>query len=75
MFVYHIYLVFLEARREPQIPGTGVLAGCEPLGGCLEMNPGPLEGQPMSSTMEPFLQPPIQIAKCFKNVVVMSSYS
>jgi hypothetical protein len=37
--------------------GTGVIDSCELPRGCWELNSGPLEGQPVLLTTEPFLQP------------------
>ena len=37
--------------------GTGVTGGCELPCGCWELNPGPLEEQPVLVTTEPSLQP------------------
>lgn len=47
--IYHLCAqcvcpVPVEARRECAISGSGVTGGCEPAHGCLELNPGPLEG-------------------------------
>ena len=39
-------------------PGTGVIDSCELSYGCWELNPGPLEEQPVFLTSEPSLQPP-----------------
>lgn len=39
------------------IGGTRVTDACEPACGCSELNPGPLEGQPVLSTIESSLQP------------------
>ena len=38
-------------------PGTGVTSTCELPCGCWELNPGPLEEQPVLLTAEPSLQP------------------
>ena len=43
--LYEICWVPVEARRGPTSPWTGVTGGCEPLCGCWELNPGPLEEQ------------------------------
>ena len=40
-------------------PGIGVKDGCEPPCGCRELNPGPLEEQPVLLTAEPSLQLPM----------------
>ena len=47
----------MEASRERQIPpGNGLTDGCELPCGCWELNPGPLEDQPVLLTAEPSLQ-------------------
>jgi hypothetical protein len=38
-------------------PGTGVIDGCEQPYGYWDLNPGPLEEQPVLLTAEPSLQP------------------
>lgn len=47
---WHTYLVPVEVRRGCGSRGTGVSEGCEPLCGCLELNPGPLQGQAVSES-------------------------
>jgi hypothetical protein len=37
--------------------GTGITDSCDLLCGCWELNPGPLEEQPVLLTAEPSLQP------------------
>ena len=46
-----------EASEGHQIPGTGVIDGCETPCGCWELNLGPLQEQPVLLTAEPSLQP------------------
>jgi hypothetical protein len=43
-------------ERDIESPGTGVTGSCELPCVCWELNLGPLEHQPVLSTMEPFLQ-------------------
>lgn len=45
-----------EVRRGHEIPGTGVRDSCKLLCGCWELNPSPLEKQPVLTT-EPSLAP------------------
>ncbi|EGW01477.1 E3 ubiquitin-protein ligase NEDD4 [Cricetulus griseus] len=40
-------------KRAPDL----IIDGCEPPYGCWELNPGPLEEQPVLLTSEPSLQP------------------
>lgn len=55
-----VYLVPTEGRRgDMGSPGTGVADSCEPLYGCRESNPGPLEEQRVPLTWShPSFQPP-----------------
>ena len=55
--MYMMY-VFVVTRRGHQITSTGVTESCEPPCGCWELNPGPLEVQPMFLITEPSLHPP-----------------
>ena len=48
-----LLLMYICARRGRQIPGTGVTDSCELPCGCWELNPGPLEEQPVLLTAEP----------------------
>jgi hypothetical protein len=43
-------------QREFRSSGTGVTDGCKLPCGCWELNPGPLEEQPVLVTTEPSLQ-------------------
>lgn len=53
--------MFIQCLQETEegirFPGTGVTEGFEPLCGYWELNPGPLQEQPVLSTAEP---PPLQ---------------
>ena len=53
----HICGVHTEVSREHQIPWTWITDGCESPCGCWDLNPGPLEEQPVLLTAEPSLQP------------------
>jgi hypothetical protein len=44
-------------------PKTGVTESCELPGGCWELNPGPLETQPVLLTIGPFLLPDHMLSK------------
>ena len=44
-------------------PGPGVRDSCRLLCGCWELNPGPMEEQPVLLTTEPSLQPQLYIFK------------
>jgi hypothetical protein len=60
LFVYLYALVFcldLCLCEGVRSPGTGIIDNCELPCGCWELNPGPLEEQPVLSTAEPSLQP------------------
>ena len=57
MSVYRMCAVPKDARVGHWIPWTGVTGGCEPFGGCWELNPGPLEEQLVLLRAEPSLQP------------------
>ena len=47
----HVYACRGQRRR------LSISDGCEPPGGCWELNSGPLEEQPVLLTTEPSLQP------------------
>ena len=62
----HICLVPAKVKIGYWIPGTGVMDGCElPPCVCWELNPGPLQGQRVLLTTEPFLQPFFSLKKLF----------
>ena len=42
-------------------PRTAVTGGCEPQGGCWELNPGPLKEQPVLLRVEPSLIPKLYL--------------
>jgi hypothetical protein len=48
-----------------RFPSTGVTDSCESPCGCWELNPDPLEEQPLLLTAEPSLQPPRLIYYCY----------
>lgn len=45
--------MYLHQKKVPDPPGTRVIDGCEPLCGCCELNPGPLQKQPVLLTVKP----------------------
>lgn len=45
--MYHVCALPLEGRRGHQITGTGIADGCKVPRGCWELNPGPLQRQPV----------------------------
>lgn len=54
MYVYYVYAWCL---RRPEVgvqcPGTRITGACEILGRCYKLNLGPLQEQPVFSTIEP----------------------
>ena len=58
LFYVHWYFAYKFACVRGQIPGNGVTDSCELPCGCWEVNPGPLEEQPVLLTTEPSLPPP-----------------
>jgi len=53
-----VYFVHTSPTEEDiRSSRTGVSGGCEPPHGCWELNPGPLEEQPVLLTTDPSLQP------------------
>ena len=59
MYVYHMHAVPAETTRGHSLLLELELLteSCELSCGCWELNPGPLEGQPVLFTAEPFPQP------------------
>ena len=53
----YVYLVPMRSKEDIRSLGPGVTGGCEPLRGCWELDPDPLQEQPVSLTTEPLLQP------------------
>ena len=49
--------VLIACVRVSDLPRTGITDSCELTGGYWELNPGPLELQPVLLTTEPSLQP------------------
>ena len=47
-----------KPEEDITFPETEITDACEPLCGCQELNPGPLEEQLVFLTTEPSLQPP-----------------
>jgi hypothetical protein len=54
VFLYDCRLLY----KVVGFPGTGFTVSCELPCGCCELNPDPLEEQPVLLTTEPSLQPP-----------------
>jgi hypothetical protein len=54
MSVYHLCNT-LGSQKSVESSGTGVTDSCEPPCGCWELNPEPLEEQPVFLTTEPSL--------------------
>ena len=53
-----VFYLHLCLYKSIAFPGTGVTYSCKlPRSGCWELNPNPLEEQPVLSTTEPSLQP------------------
>jgi hypothetical protein len=52
--IYFIYVSTLSVSSDT--PEAGITDGCEPPGGCWELNSGPQEKQSVLSTAEPSLQ-------------------
>jgi hypothetical protein len=50
-------LVSGACKDQVRRTGTGVVNGCEPVCGCWELNPGPLQEQPVLLTAEPSFPP------------------
>ena len=65
MYVYAPYacLVSKEVRRGHEFPGTGVIDGCEPPCGCIDLNLGLLQEQSVLETTELPFQ--LKKAECF----------
>ena len=69
MLCLHAYkgTTFIHCSWRPEegvgSPETGVTGGCEPLCGCWELNPGPLQEQQGLLSTEPLLQLPISVFK------------
>ena len=61
--VLHVSLVPLETRKGVVSSETRVTDGCEPPGGCWELNRHPLEEQQVVSTTEPSLPQPLPALK------------
>ncbi|KAL6074356.1 hypothetical protein STEG23_012106, partial [Scotinomys teguina] len=59
----HSVSYVMQLRSSKRSPGTGVTDSCELPCGFWDLNPGPLEEQPVLLTAEPSLQPP---ETCFK---------
>jgi hypothetical protein len=55
--VYHMRAVPLEARECVGSSGTGITDGCELPCGSWELNPGPLEKQPVLLTLSDLSSP------------------
>lgn len=57
--------MYARYRRSPEedieFPGSGVIGSSELLCGCLELNPGSIQGQPMYLNVEPSFQYSITI--------------
>jgi hypothetical protein len=56
-YLVHVYLLPEEAKRWHWMPWTAIRNGWELPNRFWELNLGPLEDQPVLSTMEQFLQP------------------
>lgn len=61
MYVNHMHAWGLQIEEGVGCPGTEVTHDCEPPCGSLELNPGPLEGQPVLLSTEQFLHTPPEL--------------
>jgi hypothetical protein len=57
MAVYHVHIGISEAKRGSCIFWIRVIDDYKPPCGCWESNSGPMQEQPVFSTIEPSLQP------------------
>lgn len=60
-------------QRLQRLSGTGVVDSCEPPRGCWELNPAPLEEQPVLLISEPSLQPWKMILKSWSRLLLPSA--
>ena len=59
IFCVLVFCLHVSCVGGVRFPGTGVTGRCEWSCGCCELNPGPLEEQPVLLGVEPLLQPPV----------------
>lgn len=55
MSAWHMHSECLQKLEDIRSPETGARESCEPLCGCLELDPGPLEEQQLILTTDPSL--------------------